>query len=204
MAMRAVVCVWLLAGLTMGCSPIGLAIGSGAVVARSVVQERSTKDALDDTAMEVDLRARLLGTSASLFADVSVDVVEGRIVLTGSVPEPIDKVTATELAWETMGVRSVADELTVALDAGAIAYAEDAVISNTLRLTLLGDAEVASVNYNVTTVSKVVHVTGLARSPAELSRVLAHAAGVDGVERVVSHVLTIDDPRRNTASAGSS
>ena len=184
-----------------GCGPAILA-GTGAVVTRSVIQERSTMDALKDAELKLSLRNRLLKESAGLFGDVTTDVVEGRVVLAGSVPSREQKVTATRIAWETPGVVGVSDELTVAEDAGAIGYLEDAWISNRLRVTLLGDRRVGSVNYNVETVDGVVHLTGLARSRGELQRVLDHAAAIPGVAKVVSHVLTIDDPRRQSASAG--
>jgi osmotically-inducible protein OsmY len=184
-----------------GCGPALLA-GTGVVVTRSVVQERTTMDALKDAEVKVSLRNRLLNESSGLFGDVTSDVTEGRVVLTGSVPSREDKVTATRIAWETPGVQAVTDELTVAEDSGAVAYLEDAWISNRLRVALLADMRVSSVNYNVETMDKVVHLTGLARSRDELQRVIDHAAGTPGVVRVVSHVLTIDDPRRQTASAG--
>ena len=183
------------------CAPVALGT-TGVVLTRSVMQERTTKDALRDAEIKVSLNNRLLSHSAGLFADVSVDVTEGRVVLTGSVPTRADKVTATELAWATGGVTSVTDELTVKEDSGAVAYLEDAWISNRLRLQLLRDGQISSLNYNVETVDKVVHLTGLARSRGELGKVIAHAAAVPGVARVVSHVLTIDDPRRQAPPAG--
>ena len=126
------------------------------------------------------------------------------MVLTGSVPTRTDKITATDLAWQTPGVVSVTDELVVQQDSGTVAYAEDAWISNQLRVRLLTDTAISSVNYSVETVDKVVHITGLARSKGELSKVLEHAARVRGVAKVVSHVLTIDDPRRQAAATGAS
>lgn len=193
-----VVAVWTLAS----CGPTGIVVGTGAVVARSVLQERSTLDALEDTEIQLGLNNRLLSHSTGLFADVSTSVVEGRVVLTGSVPTRADKVTATDLAWQTPGVAEVSDELVVQEDSGAVAYAEDAWISNQLRVSLLTDSKVSSVNYSVETVDKVIHITGLARSKTELSKVLDHASSVRGVAKVVSHVLTIDDPRRQTSSVG--
>jgi osmotically-inducible protein OsmY len=183
------------------CAPVMVGT-TGAVLTRSVMQERTTKDALRDTDTKLRLNERLLSRSTELFTDVAVDVTEGRVVLTGSVPTREDKVTATSLAWATEGVTSVSDELTLSEDSGAVAYLEDAWISNRLRLKLLRDGQVSSVNYNVETVDKVVHLTGLARSRGELGKVIAHATAVPGVARVVSHVLTIDDPRRQTARAG--
>ena len=182
------------------CAPVVLGT-TGVVLTRSVMQERTTKDALHDMDIELSLNNRLLSHSTGLFADVSIDAIEGRVVLTGSVPTRDDKVTATRLAWATPGVNSVTDELTVEEDSGAVAYVEDALISNRLRLALLRDSQVSSVNYSVETVDKVVHLTGLARSRGELGKVIAHATAMPGVARVVSHVLTIDDPRRQALPA---
>lgn len=178
------------------CTPVGTAVGGAAVVTRSVIQERSTKAALDDTAIAIGVNANLGQTSGELFRDVSVDVTEGEVVLTGSVPRAEDKVAATEAAWRTPGVTGVTDAMTVAEDAGTRAYLEDLRISNTVRYGLLTDLDVGSLNYTVTTVDRVVHLTGIARTPEELGRVIEIARSVDGVVRVVSHVLTIDDPRR--------
>lgn len=191
----------LLALALAGCGPALLA-GTGLVVTRSVMEERTTMDALQDAEVKISLKNRLLNQSGVLFNDITVDVTEGRVVLTGSVPTREEKVTATRIAWETPGVAGVTDELTVAEDSGAVAYLEDAWISNRLRMALLGDMRVSSLNYNVETLDKVVHITGLARSRDELSRVIDRAAATPGVVRVVSHVLTIDDPRRQVARAG--
>ena len=183
------------------CGPVALGT-TGAVLTRSVMQERTTKDALRDADIKLSLNNQLLSRSTGLFADVSVDVTEGRVLLTGSVPTRDEKVTATQLAWAIDGVTSVSDELTVQEDSGAVAYLEDAWISNRLRLALLRDRQISSVNYNVETVDKVVHLTGLARTRGELGKVIAHASAMPGVSRVVSHVLTIDDPRRQAPPAG--
>jgi osmotically-inducible protein OsmY len=197
--------VWIplaLCALAMAaCAPV--AVGTaGVVMTRSVMQERTTKDALRDTDIKLGVNKRLIGHSAGLFADVSVDVVEGRVFLTGSVPTRDDRVTATRLAWETPGVKAVEDDLSVGEDSGTMAYLEDAWISNQLRVKLMTDATVSSVNYNVETVDKVVYLTGLARSREELAEVIGHASETPGVARVVSHVLTIDDPRRQASRDG--
>lgn len=179
-----------------GCTPAGALLGGGAVVTRSVLQERTTGQALTDLEIEVSVNNRLVNYSGELFRDVSVDVQEGRVVLTGSVPRREDQIVATDQSWQVPGVVEVADELTVAEDSGTQAYAEDVWISNQVRYHLLTDLDVRSVNYNVTTVDKVVHITGTARSERELGVVLDYASGVPGVIKVVSHALMIDDPRR--------
>jgi len=198
MTYLAVVC---LIGPALGaCAPVAV-IGTTAVVTRSVVQERTTMDALKDTEIKLGLQNALANHSGELYRDISVDVIEGRVLLVGSVPQRQHKVDASRIAWETEGVTAVEDELTVAEDSSAKAYLSDVRISNTLRLALLTDFDVSSVNYNVETINRVVHLTGLAKSSAELDQVILHAQQVKGVDRVVSHVLTIDDPRRVRAVA---
>jgi len=178
------------------CTPTGAVIGGAALVGRSVVQERSTMDALNDSEILLSIDNRLLNESGELFRDVSVTVTEGRVVLTGSVPTREEKIRATAIAWEVEGVSAVDDAMTVAEDSGTSSYMADAWISNQLRYELFTDLEISKVNYNVETVDKVIHLTGLARSHEELAQVIEHARSIEGVTRVVSHVLTIDDPRR--------
>ena len=205
MKIKAIIVAASLSGLAVSaCTPTGVVVGSGAVLARSVIQERSTKEALTDIEIEVSILNSLGNYSGELFRDVSVDVIEGRVLLTGSVPERGQKIDAVRIAWEVGGVNAVEDEITVAEDSGTKAYLTDVRISNTLRFALLTDMDVSSVNYNIVTVDRVVHLTGLAKSNEELDRVIRRAQKVKGVERVVSHVLTIDDPRRVTlvAAAG--
>lgn len=179
-----------------GCAPVAVVGGGTTVLARSVVQERSTRDALADVETEVAIATNLSQRSGELFRDVSVDVVEGRVLLTGSVPRREDAVDAEAIAWARPATRAVTNEITVAEDAGVGAYWRDVRVSNALRVALVRDRDVAAWNYNVTTIEGVVHLTGLARSERELAKAVAHARGTDGVERVVSHVLVIDDPRR--------
>ena len=65
-----------------------------------------------------------------------------------------------------------------------------------LRTRLLTDSGVWHLNYTVKTQSRVVYLMGVADSPQELLLVVDHARSVPNVERVVSHVLYRNDPRR--------
>ncbi|HSF96042.1 MAG TPA: BON domain-containing protein [Thermohalobaculum sp.] len=190
----------LAAPLLSGCGP-AIVAGGAAVVAHTVVEERSTMDALRDTEIELGIENALMNHSHSLYGDVTVNVNEGRVLLVGSVPTVAEKEAASRIAWETEGVNAVDDEVFVAADSSTRQYFEDVKIGNAVRLRLLQDTAVASQNYDVVTFNRVVHLTGLARSRSELDRAIRHAQEVKGVTRVVSHVLTIDDPRRVRVTA---
>lgn len=188
-------CVAFAAFSLTGCAA-GLGVGALATTGVAVTQERSTRQALTDAEIRLTINNKLLNEDYGLFADVSTEVVEGRVLLAGSVPRPEQRIRAAELVWSTPDVTEVVNELTVAGDSGVGSYARDVWISTQLRGKLLGDKYVSSVNYNVETVDQVVHLIGIARTEQELERVVNHARRVAGVREVVSHVLTKHDERR--------
>ena len=62
---------------------------------------------IDDTIMQKNLVARLTLIEKKYFLSIQVEVLDGRIFLTGKVDEPEEKIKITKLAWETKGARSV-------------------------------------------------------------------------------------------------
>ncbi len=182
--------------LVGACAPIVPILGGSAVLGTTVIEERSTLAALNDTDIALGVAHRLGNHSGELYRDVHVDVTEGAVVLTGSVPRAEDKIAAAEAAWATPGVASVADEITVAADAGTNSYLRDVAISNTVRYRFGIDPQVRRLNFTVTTIDRTVYLTGIARSRDELARAIDIASRTEGVAKVVNHALTIDDPRR--------
>lgn len=193
-------CALVLSVFASGCTPQGAVIGATAVTARSVLQERSVGDAVDDTRIEVEVNAGLLDKDHVLFGKVGTEVVEGRVLLAGHVPTREDRIAAAEIAWGVTGVREVINEIEVSEGGGLPAFAEDVYVANQVRARLLTGKDVSAFNYNIETIDGVVHLIGLAQTRSELRRVANIAATTPGVERVVSHVLIIDDPRRTGAS----
>ena len=179
-----------------GCTAVGVGVGAMATAGVSVAQERSTRQALNDAEIVASLNNRLLAEGYELFGDITTEVVEGRVLLAGSVPKQEDRIRAAQIVWDTPGVVELLNEVTIGEDAGTASYAEDVWISTKLRAALFGDLDVNAVNYNIETVDQTVHLIGVARSEEELERVVEHARGIDGVKKVVSHVLTKYDDRR--------
>jgi osmotically-inducible protein OsmY len=182
--------------LLAACSPAGMAVGAAATVGVAAAQERSMGDAVDDLAIEIEVNHYLFQADEKLFRAVSVDSVEGRVLLTGHVPGPDGRVEAVRLAWRAAGVREVINEIQVTDQGGLDDYLRDVAISNELRAELLFDRAVSAINYNVETVNQVVYLMGIAQDQAELDRVIAHARAIRYVEKVVSHVVLKGDESR--------
>jgi osmotically-inducible protein OsmY len=177
-----------------GCAPIIL--GGGAAVGVAAAQERTIGNAIDDTVIQTRVRDAMLQKSSSIFLRVGTEVLEGRVLLTGTVQNAEDRVEAVRLTWSVPGVREVLNEIQVAERGGIAANFADARITSTLRVQMLSDRNVRDVNYSIDTVNGIVYLMGIAQDQAELNRVLGYARNISGVKQVVNHVVLRDDPRR--------
>ena len=176
------------------CAPV--VIGGAASTGVALAQERSVGAAVDDVSITFQIKDKMLNQSDELFGRISVDTVEGRVLLAGNVLEPDDRVEAVRIAWQVAGVREVYNEIEVRDRGSVIDYLRDVRISTELRFKLLADRDVSAINYNVETVNGVVFLMGIAQSDAELERVTGHARTIAGVQRVVSFVVLKTDPAR--------
>ncbi len=169
------------------CGP-GVAAGGGASVGVAVAQERSVGGALDDTVIASKIVSNLYQYDIELLRLVSAEVVEGRVLLTGSVASPEDRVDAVRLTWQIDGVSEVLNEIQVTDDSDLIDFALDTWISTQLRTKLLLDRDIKALNYNVETVNGVVYMIGIAQDEIELERATNHARTIANVTKVISHV----------------
>ena len=172
------------------CAP-GTIVGGGASVGVAVAQERSVGSAFDDTIIASQIVSNLLQYDIELLRLVSAEVVEGRVLLTGSVPNPESRVDAVRLTWQIDGVAEVLNEIQVTDDNGLVDYALDSWISTQLRTKLLLDRDIKALNYNVETVNGVVYMIGIAQNEIELERATNHARTIENVTKVISHVRVV-------------
>ena len=93
----------------VGISSKGI-FGTGVSIA---FDPRSLGTQIDDSVMQKSLAARLILKDKSYLISISTKVLDGRIFLTGKVNDPEEKLQITKLAWETKGVRSVRNDVTI-------------------------------------------------------------------------------------------
>lgn len=179
-----------------GC--VAAAVGGAGAVGVGAAEERGFEASVDDTKIKTDINTAYIGNGFTLFNEVTVSVVEGRVMLTGSVEKPKTRVDAVKLAWQTAGVRQVIDEIQVSQQAGISSATKDALIADKLKSQMMFDSDIKSINYTVDMVNGVVYLIGIAQDQKELNRVIALARGISDVKKVVNHVMLKTDPRRKS------
>ena len=162
----------------------------------AMAEERTLGDAVEDLGIQAELNHLFFQDDLALYRDVSFSVVEGRVLLKGSVPTHEDRIRASWVARQATGISEVINEMQVTAESGILNYARDRWISLQVDAKLLLDFDILSINYDVETVNGTVYLLGIAQSEDELKRVEEHASSIGGVKGVVSHVVMKDDPRR--------
>lgn len=177
-----------LAGLS-GC--VGTAVGVGATAGVAALDERGIDGVARDTATATKLRGKLLDydlqTGKTLAVDVGVEVHEGRVLLTGVLPEEELRAITVRKAWEVPEVERVLNEIQIGED-GIKDTARDGWITTQLRSQITVDNEILAINYEIETSNAVVYLIGIAQSQEELDRVINHARNIARVRDIVSHV----------------
>lgn len=170
---------------TSGCT--GLVVGGAAAVGTTAMQERGLKTAISDTTIDVKINNAYLEHDVD-FRFVSIDVHEGRVLLTGTVPKPDDRIEAVRLAWQVEGVKEVINEMAIKDSGELLDFARDKWVTTQLRLKITLDTKIQSINYSIDTVNGTVYLLGIAQDHNELRLVKNHARGLEYVRRIVSHV----------------
>lgn len=190
--------VALSAGLLLltACTPAGMAVGGAASAGVAASEERGIRGAANDALIRVEINEAWINEDFNTFNRLNLQIYEGRVLLSGRVPDQARADEAVRLAWKPEGVREVINEIEIAEGGGLDDFANDALINARLDSDLLFDGEVDSINYSTRSVGGTVYLLGVAQDRAELDRVFRIARDVPNVKRVISHVIMKDDPRR--------
>jgi len=179
-------------------SGCGVLVGAGAAAGTASMEERGLSAAVSDKVIQATINSRWLEIDPDIFIDVSSQVHEGRVLLSGNVGKPQHRVDAVRVAWQVEGVREVINQIEIHDRSGLIDFARDSWVTTQLTVKLTVDGQVKAINYSIDTVNGHVFIMGIAQDQEELDRVLNHARDVSYVRRVTSHAVLKNDPSRRT------
>ena len=152
---------------------------------------------IDDTLMQKNLVARLTLTDKKYFLTIQAEVLDGRIFLTGKVDEPEEKIKITKMAWETKGVRSVKNAITIKGQSNFKSTAKDILITSQLRSAMIFNKSIKSANYTLETINKKIYIFGIAMNDDERKTVLDEAEKIYDVEEVIPTIYLVSELSRN-------
>ena len=143
---------------------------------------------IDDTIMQKNLSARLALSDKKYFLSVSSEVRDGNIFLSGKVEEPEEKIKITKMAWETKGVRSVKNAITIKGSTSFKSTAKDILITSQLRSALIFNKKTKARNYTLETINRNIYIFGIAMDADEKKEVIDEANKIYDVEKVIPSI----------------
>jgi len=152
---------------------------------------------IDDTIMQKNLVARLSLSEKKYFLSIQVEVLDGRIFLSGKVDKPEEKIKITKLAWETKGVREVKNAVTIKGNSNFKQTAKDILITSQLRTALIFNKKTKARNYTLETINKKIYIFGIAMDNEEKKEVLLEAEKIYDVEKVIPSIYLATELSRN-------
>ncbi|MEH2920587.1 molecular chaperone OsmY [Samsonia erythrinae] len=141
---------------------------------------------MSDSAITAKVKSALLEDKSITSSDISVETSNGVVTLSGFVGSQALGTHAVDIATKVDGVKSVSDKLQVkdASSQSVGAYADDAVVTSTVKAKLLADDIVPSRKVKVETQDGVVQLSGEVDNKAQSDRAESIAKGVEGVKSV--------------------
>ncbi len=151
---------------------------------------------IDDTIMQKNLSTRLALYEKKYFLTIDSEVRDGNIFLSGKVDEPEEKIKITKMAWETKGVRSVKNAITIKGQSSFRGTAKDILITSQLRSALIFNRKTKARNYTLETINKNIYIFGIAMDLDEKKEVINEANKIYDVEKVIPSIYLADELSR--------
>ncbi|QTF10134.1 molecular chaperone OsmY [Brenneria izadpanahii] len=141
---------------------------------------------MSDSATTAKVKSALLEDKAIESGDISVATTSGVVTLSGFVSSQDVAAHAVQVASKTEGVKSVSDKLQVKDDStqSVGSYADDTLVTSSIKAKLLADDIVPSRKVKVETHEGIVQLTGEVDNQAQSARAESVAKAVNGVKSV--------------------
>jgi osmotically-inducible protein OsmY len=190
--MKKIISIFIILLLT-SCSSVGK-FGAGVDI---TFDPRTIGMQIDDTIMQKNLSARLALAEKKYFLSIQSEVLDGRIFLSGKVDEPEEKIKITKMAWETKGVRSVKNAITIKGQGSFKSTAKDIFITSQLRSALIFNKKTKARNYTLETINKNIYIFGIAMDHDEKKEVINEANKIYDVKEIFPSIYLATELSRN-------
>jgi len=152
---------------------------------------------IDDSIMQKSLGIRIAQVNSKYIISVSPKVIDGHIFLKGTVDTVDEKILMTKLAWKIEGARSVKNNLKVKDKFSLKNEAKDLLITSQIKVALLANKKVKSVNYQINTVNQIIYIFGIAQDEEERREVINEGKQILDVKNVDATIFLVKDLSQN-------
>lgn len=174
--------------LLTACDPVSWLVGGTFVAGTVTVRDKEgITGQISDTYVKERIRLALLNKDKDLYDRIELAVKHGIVVVIGSFDDESQCERVKDIV-DTIQIKDVYYETKVEPQARIGTFAADSGITTRIEASMKSNGNVASLNYDTTTVNGVVYMCGTAMTAYERDIVLNIARSTSGVKKVVSYI----------------
>ena len=173
----------------ISCSPANILATGGATGMVVAEGDRSFGSVVDDATIKINIAAKFINSDDNIFVDVSTNVLEGRVLLTGLVENQEIRIDAVRRVWEVEGVKEVVNEIQIGNRESLKEYAQDVWITTQVKGLAAKTIGLRSMAYNFETIQGKIYIVGITSRPEQLEEIIEMAKTVKGVTEIVNYVI---------------
>lgn len=162
--------------------------GAGATLSK----DQTVGSSIDDKTIWMKIKSSFLKNNKEvegILSDVSIEVSEGRVLLTGFVATADDRLKALKLVWEQSGVREVINEIKLRDNKSKSgSYTSDLWITTRVKSKMLLAKGIHSINYSVETINGTVYVLGVTSDVEEVEIIRSIVNKIKNVNKVITYI----------------
>lgn len=152
-------------------------------------EKSALKNVMPDAAITTSIKGKLLADSEIKSLNIHVETINGKVTLTGKIPNKEIKERVASIANNTEGVKAVIVQLDEVDSSKSIKEEiTDASITAAIKAKFLAEPSIKSLNIQVETINGRVTLTGEVPNKEGKDKAEAIASNTNGVNAVISKI----------------
>ncbi len=175
------------------CIPI---VGSlGVVAIGSAAKEKGFGTSLNDNVINVNILNAIYKWDEKISKDITINVDNGSVLLTGKVNNSEQKVQITKIIWDVRGVKEVINKIQISDVSNIKNLARDLASVSEIRAKMITHGKINSLNFSVDVVNDIAYISGIASSEEEINIITNIAKNSRYVKEVFNFIKINTDKR---------
>ena len=171
---------------SVGCAPA--VVGTAAVgTYKGATDKRTMGVMLDDSMITAKVKSRLIASKQVSARHIDVDALKGVVYLSGVVGTAFQKKAVNTIAMDVPGVKRVQNQLVIGSKSAGQIF-DDMILGSRIRVSLLKQPGIRSLNIDVDVNKGVVTLTGIVDSLRHKTKIIDIADKYSETRKVIDNL----------------